>query len=217
MTNWYHDVNEKNSFILAAIKEHPFITQLMDGSLPKDIFDFYIQQDIHYLEEYKKLLALVGTKCYSTEDVQFFLDAATGIIHVENALHQTFVSDAQKPAEISPTCELYTSYLCKIANGGSVEEALAAILPCFTIYKDVGDYILAEQQNKGDNPYQDWINTYGGEAFAASVAKAIEITNTYAQNAPKSTLQRMEAAFQKASKLEWMFWDSAYQKEQWKL
>jgi len=27
----------------------------------------------------------------------------------------------------------------------------------------------------------------------------------------------MELAFEKSSKLEWMFWDSAYNKEEWKI
>tara|TARA_B100000424_G_C22672772_1_gene369118 strand:+ start:44 stop:358 length:315 start_codon:yes stop_codon:yes gene_type:complete len=99
----------------------------------------------------------------------------------------------------------------------SLEEALAAVLPCFTIYKEIGDYIQENQTNKADNPYQDWIDTYGGEEFATSVNNAVAITNRYAENAPEEVLQKMKTAFIKASKLEWMFWDSAYNKETWKI
>lgn len=217
MSDWYQLARKKTGFILDAIKTQPFINHLMDGSLPSDIFQFYIHQDAMYLGEYKKVLAAVGIKCELVEDTQFFLDAATGIINVENALHQIFLKEEILHREPSPTCELYTSYLSRIVTNHSLEEALAAVLPCFTIYKEIGDYIQANQNNKKGNPYQDWIDTYGGEAFAASVKSAVAITNRYAKNASEDVLQKMDAAFVKASKMEWMFWDSAYQKEPWKI
>lgn len=217
MSNWFQLVRVKTNFIIESIKKQPFIIELMDGTLPKDVFEFYINQDAMYLSEYKKILANVGIKCDDINETQFFLDAATGIINVENALHQMFLKGKQLNNEPSPTCELYTSYLTRIVANHSLEEGLAAVLPCFTIYKEIGDYILLNQTNKKDNPYQDWINTYGGEAFANSVNKAIAITNTHALTASPEVLQRMEVAFEKASKLEWLFWDSAHQKEQWKI
>ncbi|NQX86392.1 MAG: thiaminase II [Flavobacteriaceae bacterium] len=217
MPNWYKKINNQTDYILQKIKEHPFIIELMDGTLEKDIFHFYINQDALYLSEYKKVLSITGVRCSDEADTHFFLDAATGIIHVENALHNLFIKQDIFNAKPSPTCELYISYLSRIVNTHSVEESLAAILPCFTIYKQVGDYILEHQTNKTDNPYQNWINTYGGEDFAKSVQRAIEITNKHAQTASSGILTKMEMAFEKASKLEWMFWDSAYNKESWKL
>ncbi|WP_340064801.1 thiaminase II [Ascidiimonas aurantiaca] len=217
MSNWFEEVRAKTDFIIEAIKKHPFIIELMNGSLSKDVFEFYINQDALYLAEYKKILALTGTKCTNSEDAQFFLDSATGIIAVESALHQLFLKGVPFTNEPSPTCELYTSYLTRIVHNHSLEEGLAAVLPCFTIYHEVGNYILANQTGKKDNPYQEWIHTYGGEAFAASVKNAIEITNKHAQNASPIQLQKMELAFEKASKLEWMFWDSAYKQEPWRV
>lgn len=217
MSNWFEKVRKKTDSTLVSIKEHPFIIELMNGTLPNDIFQFYINQDALYLAEYKKTLALLGVKCTAMEETQFYLNSATGIIDVENALHQTFIKEMPFNDEPSPTCELYNSYLARIVNNKSLEEGLAAVLPCFTIYKEIGDYILENQTNKGNNPYQDWINTYGGEAFEASTNTAIEITNKHAVAVSEEGQQKMELAFEKASKLEWMFWDSAYNKEQWKI
>jgi thiaminase/transcriptional activator TenA len=217
MQDWYQVARQKTDHILEAIKQQPFIEELINGTLPPAIFQFYINQDAMYLAEYKKVLATVGVKCEHVDDTQFFLDSATGIINVENALHQIFLKDNQLAHEPSPTCELYTSYLSRIVANHSLEEALAAVLPCFTIYKEIGDYILENQSNKNDNRYQDWIDTYGGKEFATSVNNAIAITNKYATNASDDVLKKMETAFEKASKLEWMFWDSAYNKEAWKI
>lgn len=217
MSNWYETINNKVDFILQKIKEHPFIIELMEGTLSEEVFLFYINQDTLYLSEYKKILAVVGVKCSDEKETQFFLDAATGIIHVENVLHQLFLKNKSVINEPSPTCELYTGYLSRIVHTHSLEEALAVVLPCFTVYKQVGDHILMSQTNKENNPYQDWINTYGGEEFAESVQKAIEITNKHAESVSQEVLNNMNSAFEKASKLEWMFWDSAYNKEPWKI
>jgi thiaminase/transcriptional activator TenA len=217
MSNWFNTVRENTDFIVEEIKAHPFITELMDGRLSKDVFQLYIKQDALYLSEYKKILALLAVKCADADDTQFFLNAATGIINVEVELHQMFLNDEELMTVPSPSCELYTSYLARIVNNHSLEEGLAAVLPCFTIYKEIGDYILAHQTNSGENPYQDWINTYGGAEFEKAVNTAVAITNAYAQKASSETLKKMALAFEKASKLEWMFWDSAYNKEGWKI
>lgn len=217
MSNWYEEISIKTESVIQKIKEHSFIKELMAGTLPKELFYFYINQDTIYLSEYKKILAQIGIKCSDEIDIQFFLNSATGIINVENALHQDFLKEELTTIISSPTCELYISYLSRMAHTKSLEEGLAAVLPCFTIYKQIGDYILTNQTNKNNNPYQDWINTYAGEAFANSVKTAIEITNKYATIASPDTVNKMDVAFEKASKLEWMFWDSAYKKESWKL
>ena len=217
MSNWFNTVTKKTDSILEKIKEHPFIIELMDGTLSKEVFQFYVNQDSLYLSEYKKTLAQLSIKCTEANDTQFFLDSATGIILVEDELHQVFLNKEHFNTEPSPSCELYTSYMSRIANNHSLEEGLAVILPCFTIYKEIGDYILANQTNKNNNPYQNWINTYASEDFANAVLNAIEITNRYAEKSPEEVLNKMDLAFIKASKLEWMFWDSAYNKETWKI
>lgn len=217
MQNWYDHMRAKTEDIFQEIIKQDFIKDLMKGELDKDIFGFYVNQDSLYLAEYKKSLVTVGTKCHNDADRQFFYESATGIIVVEDALHNLFLEEKYKNPTPSPTCELYTSYMARKVNHDSVEVGIAAVLPCFTIYKEVGDYILENQLNKGSNPYQTWIDTYASEEFEAAVNQAIAITNAYAQTANDETLALMEDAFLKTSKLEWMFWDSAYKQEEWPL
>ena len=59
MSNWYKKINNQTDYILQKIKEHPFINELMDGTLDKDIFLFYIAQDALYLSEYIKISEIV--------------------------------------------------------------------------------------------------------------------------------------------------------------
>ena len=217
MENWYEKTREKTEYIFQEIVKHGFVKDLMSGELDKDTFGFYVNQDSLYLSEYKKSLVTVGTKCHDLAETQFFYESATGIIEVEDALHKVFLKEKYINPEPSPTCELYNSYLARIVNNASVEVGIAAVLPCFTIYKEVGDYIVAHQSHKENNPYQTWIETYASDAFAAAVQQAIDICDKYAQTASAENLAKMEESFIKTSKLEWMFWDSAYKQEAWKI
>ena len=38
--------------IWTALHQHPFITELAEGTLPLDKFRFFLEQDVFYLEEY---------------------------------------------------------------------------------------------------------------------------------------------------------------------
>ena len=217
MENWYEETRKKTEHIFQAIIKHDFVIDLMQATLNKDIFGFYVNQDSLYLSEYKKSLVTVGTKCHDPSHTQFFYASATGIIEVEDALHKLFLKEEYRTPVPSPTCELYNSYLARIVNNSSVEVGIAAVLPCFTIYQEVGDHIFTQQTNKENNPYQTWIDTYASEEFTAVVQQAIDIANTYALTASPENLAKMEEAFIKTSKLEYMFWDSAYQQEGWKI
>lgn len=215
--NWYEETRKKTEHIFSAITKHDFVVDLMQARLDKDIFGFYVNQDSLYLSEYKKALVTVGTKCLDADETQFFYMSATGIIEVEDALHKVFLEEKYLSTTPSPTCELYNSYLSRIVNNCSVEVGIAAVLPCFTIYKEVGDYILKMQKEGEENPYQSWIDTYASDEFALAVKQVISIANKYALTASSESLEKMEEVFIKTSQLEWMFWDSAYKQEKWKI
>jgi len=93
------------------------------------------------------------------------------------------------------------------------EVVLAALLPCFWIYREVGKHIHARAISP--NPYQAWIDTYAGEEFEMAVDAVIAVVDDVAKQASPRTLAAMHHAFIRATQLEWMFWDSAYREETW--
>ncbi len=74
--------------------------------------------------------------------------------------------------------EEYTNYLRATCSGQPYPVGMAAVLPCFWIYREVGNYIY--RHHKPNNPNQAWIDTYAGEAFATVVEDAIRITEAVA-------------------------------------
>ncbi|MGZ2368402.1 thiaminase II [Ancylomarina sp. YFZ004] len=213
MMSWSENTWKQNKDTYTQILDLPFIKGLIDGTLSKERFNFYIQQDAIYLAEFGKVLAGIASKLKQAIDSEAFYKFACDTMIVEQSLHSTFLKE--KAEQASPSCLLYTSYLHKQLNQAPIEISLAAVLPCFWIYREVGDYILANQTSS-DNPYQVWIDTYGGEEFAGAVNQAIQICDKYAENSTKFQQEQMTEAFLMASKMEWLFWNSAWNLEAWK-
>lgn len=213
--NWSEQAWASIASINHEIKQLPFLREMMNGTLPMEKFYFYLRQDAIYLAEYGKILATIGTKLEDSAQRTTFLQFAAETVAVEVALHESYLKNAPAAAYkgASPSCLLYTGFLAKQLAFYPIETALAAVLPCFWIYKMVGDYIL-ENQSTSENPYQPWINTYGSEGFAGSVRKAIAICDAAAAQSPQLQ-SAMTEAFVYASKMEWLFWDSAYRMEEW--
>ena len=204
------------SEIYEAIINHPFNRELAQGILPEDKFKFYIKQDALYLVDFSRALAIVGSKALLPQRILDFLEFAKDGLIVERALHDEYFRrfDVTLDVDQAPGCFAYTNYLIATASHRSFEEAVAALLPCFWIYREVGMHIVG--QSVPDNPYQLWVDTYAGEAFGAAVERAIEITEEVGSGATEEGRERMTEAFVLSSRLEWMFWDSAYRMEPWK-
>ncbi len=201
--------------IYQRILSQPFINELQEGTLQKERFQFYIQQDALYLQDFGKALARLGAKAYTPGQLQEFAKFAEGTISVERNLHEDFFQkfNIQEENQKSPTCFSYTNFLLATTTNANYEVGVAAVLPCFWIYREVGGHIYANAVT--GNPYQAWIDTYASEEFSELVDKAIRITDELAAYTSPSTQQAMMNAFIHSSKLEWMFWDSAYRMESW--
>lgn len=195
----------------------PFNQDLMKGNLDIEKFKFYLGQDAQYLLAFGKTLSTISGRMQGAEEVLAFSQFATGAIVVERALHESYFQElgVQETIKPSPTCLLYTNFISNQAAYEDVAVAVAAVLPCFWIYKMVGDHIYSNQDEKKANPYKRWIDTYAGEEFEAIVHQAISITDELAKTCSPVQRTRMLEAFEMASKLEWMFWESAYRMEKW--
>jgi len=209
-----------NAALYETIRTMPFNEALAAGTLEEEGFKHYMVQDAHYLVAFGRALAVAAAKADDPDGVVQFSEAAKVAIIVERALHGGFFQqfgitpEAFAAAPLSPACHHYSSYLLATAWSESYPVMLAALLPCFWIYQEVGSAIRAEQDGR-DNPFAAWIDTYADEAFARTVAACRAEVDRAAERADGATRDRMTAAFVRACEYEWLFWDSAHQQRGW--
>ncbi|MDP4026071.1 TenA family protein [Methylobacterium sp. NEAU 140] len=211
----------RNAAAYETIRTMPFNAELAAGTLAPERFRHYIVQDAHYLIGFGRALSLAAAKAPDPDGIVLFSRAAQDAIVVERALHGGFFRDygigpdAFAATPLTPACDHYVAWLTATAYAEPFETVCAALLPCFWIYAEVGTDILARA--RPDNPYRAWIDTYAGEEFATAVAAMIAATDRAAEEASPTIRARMHRAFAHATRLEWLFWDSAYREAGWPL
>ncbi|MDH2426628.1 thiaminase II [Sphaerisporangium sp. TRM90804] len=205
--------------IYSAILDHPFITGLVDGSLPRDAFRHFVVQDSHYLRDYARALAVCAARAPSDDGVRAFASDAVGAIAAEQEMHAAFMEGLGGTAEqaaalpVGPTTRAYTSYLLATVYGGSFLDGLAAVLPCYWIYARVGEALL--ERSSPDPLYQRWISVYGDEAFQGVVRRVVALADQAGEEATDAQRAQAREHFTTTSRYEWMFWDAAWRRESW--
>ena len=205
--------------IYDAILKHPFLRGLTDGSLSRDAFMFYVVQDAHYLRDFARALSIAAAKAPREEWIITLNEHAAGALRVERSLHETFfrefgLSEKDVAATpLAPTNLAYTSYLLAAAYGGPFHEALAAVLPCYWIYWEVGKEL--ERAGSRDPLFSRWIGTYASEEFGSIVRAVLEMADTTASRLGDDERATMRRHFVTTSRYEWMFWDMGSRMEGW--
>jgi thiaminase/transcriptional activator TenA len=203
----------------AAILAHPFLLGLTSGDLDPAAFAHYLAQDVHYLRDYARTLAVIGAKAPNHADTGMLAGQAATAIEVEFVLNTALVADldvdaaVQAAAPVAPTTHAYTSFLLATAYGGSFAEGLAAVLPCYWMYAEIGRALAAV--GSPDPRYQRWIDTYAGEEYAATVRLVLDLADRVGLELGAADEARARERFAVAARYEWMFWDGAWRRESW--
>jgi thiaminase/transcriptional activator TenA len=216
MTSFCEHAWQRTTELRSAIHGLTFNRELTAGTLDQARFQFYITQDALYLDQYARILAMAGARGPDGATLRLFADAALTAVAVEQVLHGQYLTqfgtDALN-AEPAPDCLNYTSFLLATAYHEPWEVLMAALLPCFWIYWDVGNAIAREAAP--GNKYQAWIDTYSDVAFGDAVRAVIAATDKAATEASPAVRSRMMTAFIRSSQYEYLFWDGAYQLRGW--
>jgi len=219
MAGFSQDLWAANEALFTLTRDMPFNRELAEGSLAPERFRHYMIQDAHYLEGFARALSTVSAKGWHADHVVHFAEAAQVAIVVERSLHAEYferfgvTQDAFAEAERTPACEHYVSFLLATTAFEPFEVGLAALLPCFWIYREVGRSIHGTAAL--DNPYTAWIETYAGEDFSDAVDRVIAVVDAVAEDSSARSRARMHQAYKRCAQLEWMFWDSAYREATW--
>jgi thiaminase/transcriptional activator TenA len=205
--------------IYDAILRHPFLTGLTDGTLPRDAFRFYAVQDALYLREFARALSLAAARAPEDDWIVMFNEHSAGALKVERSLHEGFFKEfGLTPAQVAatplaPTNVAYTSYLLAVAYGSPYHEALAALLPCYWIYWEVGKTL--ERAGSPDPLYARWIATYASAEFGDVVRAVLAATDAIAPRLPAGARGAMRGHVLTTSRYEWMFWEMGWAQETW--
>ncbi len=196
---------------LEAIYSLDFIRGLQSGDLPEHQFAYYLAQDALYLNGYSRVLARAGALAPTEEEQLFWARSSQVCLEVESELHRSWLSTRTVDSTMGPVTKAYVDHLLAVSATGSYAVLLAAILPCYWLYAEVGHTLHKAYQEAGSlssHPYSSWLATYADEEFAAATRQAVLFTDAAAARASEPERARMIDAFRHSCSYEVGFFDA---------
>jgi len=196
---------------LEAIYGLGFIRGLAEGTLSEKHFAYYLAQDAIYLNGYSRVLARASALAPTEAEQLFWARSSQQCLEVESELHRSWLSTRTVETELGPVTKAYVDHLLASSAGGSYAVLVAAVLPCFWLYAEVGETLHAEYVAAGaqdGHPYAEWLRTYADEDFAAATLRAIEIADDAGRSASAGEREAMITAFRESCRYEVEFFDA---------
>lgn len=205
------------------IYQHTYVQQLHNGTLPRQKFKEYLQQDGMYLLDLVTTLKLIATKLTDATQRTTLTKLATETIDYERTMlaqylyaGQEFFQKKEPVAKILPV-QVYTDHLLQTAETADAAIAMASILPCFWSYCSLGRQMMEKNiLIQPTHPYHAWISCYTDAGYNESVNALIEITGTLGNLASLEVQEQMIVAFGKSAEHELGFYEAIlpHQQEQ---
>lgn len=196
---------------LDAIYGLDFIRGLADGTLSEKEFAYYLAQDALYLNGYSRVLARAAAMAPTEAEQLFWARSAQNCLEVESELHRSWLDGRAAGATPGPVTKAYVDHLLAASASGSYAVLVAAVLPCFWLYAEVGEALHARFVAAGApeaHPYAAWLRTYADEEFAAATRQAVAYADAAARAASAGERDAMALAFRHSCRYEVDFFDA---------
>ncbi len=203
-----------------AYVAHDFVERLGEGSLPEACFRHYLAQDYLFLIHFSRAYALAVFKSEELDDMRQAAATLDALLDTEMSLHiRTCAGWGLRETDLTALPEAaanmaYTRYVLERGLAGDLLDLLVALAPCVVGYGEIGARLLGGQGGQiQNNPYRDWIETYGGAEYQAVVQGAVAQLDRVAGRrlgGAAETSDRwasLTRTFRDATRLEIGFWD----------
>ncbi len=198
---------------------HPFVIELGDNTLPQETFNRYFDQDYLFLKDWAIMLSLATAKAPDFDAARQLV----GFLHLglggeEGLFQQAFRERGLSREDVAnleyrPTTFHYSGYLRKIAYEGSFLDVIALLLAVEWPYMDWAQRLDAAGKRPANHYYQTWIDLHTGQGMTGFVAWLRQTVDAATVSEPDRA--RLQAIFKDVLRYEYMFWEMAYQAEEW--
>jgi thiaminase/transcriptional activator TenA len=218
IVSFSHDLRQQADSIFDAILHHPFVRGIATATLTREQLAHYVQQDFQYLTVFCQIYALAIAKATTREDMSLFHQRIGYVLHSETHPHHNFAEVAGYELEelmhgtLLPTSRNYTRHMLHVAYSGSLGEILAALLPCPLTYWEIGVQLKEEITPNASHPFQPWIDFY---ARSETTQQLMHRLDQWAETANADERARMTDHFLTSCRMEYLFWEMAYNLEAW--
>ena len=208
-------LHESGADAWAAAITHPMVREIADGTLPHETFRRYFTQNVLYLEDYARAIALIVGKAPDRDAIVRLTRFQTQIVENEIPANLAFLerlggdpATVEGRGTMQPTTYAYTRHLLSTCALGDCADGLTAVLPCQWSYGELARPLMANPP--ADPMYADWIAMFGNDDYDASVEDSTALLDRLVDPDDQDRLALLETIFERSTQHEAAFWDMAY-------
>ena len=169
----------ENAGLAAESLNSPFVQGILNGSLKKEKFSYYVSQDAFFLKAFARAYIVAGAKAPDWCDFIRLHKLAAGVLD-ELKLHESYAHQwgvNVNNVTPSPTTRRYTDFVMATAWGYDTGLTVTALTPCMRLYAWLGKTLAA--QNPRNHHYFEWIRTYSSSEIEELACELEELLDKY--------------------------------------
>jgi thiaminase (transcriptional activator TenA) len=206
-------LRERGAASWAAAVSHPMVAEIGAGSLPHETFRYYFEQNVLYLEDYARAIALIIGRAPDLAAVTVLTRFLGQIVDTELPANYAFLArlggPAARPAAVmAPATYAYTRHLLDTAGRRELPAGLAAVLPCQWSYGELATRLAASMP--ADPVYADWIGMFAGDGYDELVQASTSLLDQHTDVADEALMTSLAGVFDRSTRYELAFWDMAF-------
>jgi thiaminase/transcriptional activator TenA len=207
-------LRERGAASWAAAVSHPMVAEIGAGTLPQETFRHYFGQNVLYLEDYARAIALIIARAPDLAAVTVLTRFLGQIVDTELPANYAFLARLGGPAgpdpaaAMAPVTYAYTRHLLDTAGRHDLPAGLAAVLPCQWSYGELATRLA--RALPADPVYADWIGMFSGDGYDELVRASTSLLDQHADVADEALMSSLTAVFDRSTRYELAFWDMAY-------
>jgi thiaminase len=186
---------------------HPFLIEVGNGTINREIFEFWVVQDYIFVREAFRFLGALQLR---SPDYEISLVLADSFVALKDELEmfERYKSGLSSRVEPTNVCRSYTDFLISTVLTKSFEESFAALWCAEMGYFD--SWSSAKRLAKENNPYKAFIDRWTSDDFKKYVNWIEKTLNRLSKGMSEPKMRSVEKTFLMTANYESQFWDMAY-------
>ncbi|QGA53377.1 TenA family protein [Sulfolobus sp. E5-1-F] len=187
--------------------KHEFVLKMRDGSLPVDIFRYYLIQDGKYVEDMLRALLIASSKGpidKVTKILNLVFSTRDKGLEIHSRLYSklSISRDEILKTRYNLINYAYTRHLYYYASL-DWNEFLVALAPCMVGYSLIGDYVVESTHEL----YKTWASFYASDEYKKRVEAILDALNEI------NITEGLLGIFVDSVRFEISFWEASLRKD----
>lgn len=191
------------------------VREIGTGTLPHEKFRRYFEQNILYLEDYARAIALIIGEAPDQSALSILTRFLSQIVEHEIPANTRFLErlggnpdDIDAIDTMGTVTYRYTRHLLQVTAQGGCADGLTAVLPCQWSYGELAKPLT--EAIPGDPIYADWIRMFSDEDYNTLVGATTGLLDRLVDSNDVARMRKLSWIFEISTRFEVEFWDMAY-------